>query len=281
VQPSDGHRSVFPSASVVAPTLVELGPPRNGLGSLRNLELLLKSIKVGQKGLFAAVAAVHADCAEMIASLGSVSHALESRGTEPEVARHLSDAICASLMRLEAALAQSVRSGRLSATHRLALEQDLPRLSREIGGTLPLVALVDRAAQPRPPELTPAAWVHLSSAEGPPPEGVPAFFEASGPDLGLPIDLAAAKLLVVLACALLAQRSAPGPLRLQFASEQGLPRTRLGFGAGSGPGIPVRIAALQVVESTLYCAHAAARRLGGSFEYVAEARRVCISWPLS
>src|SRR6188768_3788249 len=92
VQPSDGHRSVFPSASVVAPTLVELGPLRNGLGSLRNLELLLKSIKVGQKGLFAAVAAVHADCAAMIASLGSVSHALESRGTEPSVARHLSDA---------------------------------------------------------------------------------------------------------------------------------------------------------------------------------------------
>lgn len=266
---------------MVAPTLVELGPLRNGLGSLRNLELLLKSIKVGQKGLFAAVAAVHADCAAMIASLGSVSHALESRGTELAVARHLSDALCASLQRLEAALAQSVRSGRLSATQRLALEQDLPRLSREIGGTLPLVALVDRAAQPRPPELTPAAWVHLSSAEGPPPEGVSAFFEASGPDVGLPVDLAASKLLVVLGCALVAQRSAPLPLRLQFAAEPGASRTRIGFGPGSGPGIPVRIAPLPLVDPTLYCAQAAARRLGGSFEYDAEARRVCISWPLS
>ena len=276
--------SVFPSASSLAPELVELGPLRNGLGSVRNLQLVLSSIKVGQKELYSAVVDVHADCAPMIASLPVLEAALVRRGSSPEAARPVIQALHGSITRLEAALGQAVQSHRLSAARRLALEHVLPGLVEEIGGTLPLVALLDRSARPRTVEASPVAWIHASSTEGNAEEAIPAIFAPVG-DLpessGLNVDLAAAKALIVLGVALVAQRTAARPLLLQYAARRGVPQTLIGFGSESTAGAAVRIASLPLVEPTLACAQLAALRLGGSFEFAPEALRVCISWPLS
>ncbi len=277
--------SVFPSASSLAPELVELGPLRNGLGSVRNLQLVLSSIKVGQKELYSAVVDVHADCAPMIASLPALEEALVRRGTRAEAARPVIQALHGSIIRLEAALGKAVQSHRLSAARRLALEHALPGLVEEICGTLPLVALLDRAARPRPLEASPVDWVHASSstdANG--AEAIPAIFVATGeqPESGgLNVDLAAAKALIVLGVSLVAQRTAARPVQLRYAARRGVPQTTIGFGAESTAGAAVRIASLPLVEPSLACAQLAAHRLGGSFEFVPEALRVCISWPLS
>jgi hypothetical protein len=276
--------SVFPSASTLAPELVELGPLRNGLGSIRNLQLILGSIKVGQKGLYSAVAAVHADCAEMIASLASLSDALIRRGTSAQDAQPVIDALHTCVTRLEAALERAVQSGRLSAARRLALEQALPGLVEELGGTLPLVALLDRAARPRPLDASPVDWIHASSSETSLDEAVPAIFVAPAdqPDTGgLNVDLAAAKTLIVLGVALVAQRTPARPLQVQYQARRGVPQTVIGFGAESTTGVAVRIASLPLVEATLPCAQMAARRLGGSLEFSPQPLGVCISWPLS
>jgi len=276
---------VFPSASALAPELVELGPLRNGLGSVRNLQLILGSIKVGQKGLFSAVAAVHGDCAQMIASLAGLAEALIRRGMSAEAAQPVIAALHGSLTRLEAALEQAVQSGRLSAARRLALEQALPGLAEELSGTLPLVALLDRSGRPRPAEPSPIDWIHASSSEAPLPEAVPAIFvnPSDPPDAssGLSVDLDAAKTLIVLGVALVAQRSAARPLQLRYVARRGVPQTWIGFGSESTAGIAVRIASLPLVKPTLTCAELAARRLGGSFEFASEALSVCISWPVS
>jgi hypothetical protein len=262
---------------------VELGPLRNGLGSVRNLQLVLSSIKVGQKELYSAVVDVHADCAPMIASLPGLSDALVRRGTSVQAARPVIQALHGSITRLEAALGQAVQSNRLSAARRLALEHALPGLVEEIGGTLPLVALLDRSARPRPAEASPVAWIHASSTDGGAEEAVPAIFVAEElPEpSGLNVDLAAAKALIVLGVALVAQRTAARPLLLRYALRRGEPQTLIGFGSESTAGAAVRIASLPLVEPTLACAQLAALRLGGSFEFVPEALRVCISWPLS
>ena len=278
--------SVFPSASALAPELVELGPLRNGLGSVRNLQLILSSIKVGQKGLFSAVAAVHEDCDEMIASLGALSDALLRRGTQAEAAQPLVEALRSTLTRLQAALQRAVESGRLSAARRLALEQALPGLVEELSGTLPLVGLLDRAARPRPIEATPVEWIHTSSStsEAPGAEAVPAIFVAPAdlPEGGLSVDLAAAKTLLVLGVALIARRCAARPLQLSYVLRRGAAaQTWIGYNTQSTMGAAVRIAALPLVEATLHCAEMAARRLGGGFELSLEPLRVCISWPLS
>jgi hypothetical protein len=276
--------SVFPSASALAPELVELGPLRNGLGSVRNLQLILSSIKVGQKGLFSAVAAVHEDCDEMIGSLGALNEALVRRGTTAEAAQPVIEALRSTLMRLQAALQRAVESGRLSAARRLALEQALPGLVEELSGTLPLVALLDRAARPRPIEATPVEWIHTNSSDAPGTEAIPAIFVAPAdvPEGGLGVDLAAAKTLLVLGVALVARRSAARPLQLRYVVRRGAAaQTWIGFHTQSTMGAAVQIAALPLVEATLPCAEVAARRLGGGFEFSLEPLRVCISWPLS
>ncbi|HEU4581280.1 MAG TPA: hypothetical protein VFS67_23640 [Polyangiaceae bacterium] len=276
--------SVFPSASALAPELVELGPLRNGLGSVRNLQLILSSIKVGQKGLFSAVAAVHEDCDEMIGSLGALNEALVRRGTTPEAAQPIVEALRSTLTRLQSALRRAVESGRLSAARRLALEQALPGLVDELSGTLPLVGLLDRAARPRPIDATPVEWIHSSSSEAAGAEAIPAIFVAPAdvPEGGLSVDLAAAKTLLVLGVALVARRSAARPLQVRYVARRGVAaQTWIGFHTQSTMGTAVQIAALPLVEATLPCAEVAARRLGGSFEFSPEPLRVCISWPLS
>jgi hypothetical protein len=274
---------VFPSASILAPELVELGPLRNGFGSVRNLQLILRSIRVGQKGLYSAVVAVHADCAAMIASLHGLAEALERRGTSADAARPVIEALHRSVTRLEAALGAAVESRRLSAARRLALEQALPGLVEEIGGTLPLVALLDRSARPRPMDASPIAWIHSSSSDGPSVEAVPAIFVSPSdvPEVGVSVDLAAAKTLIVLGVALVAQRSPARPLEIRYVARRGVSQTLIGFGSESTVGAAVRIATLPLVEPTLVCAQVAARRLGGGFEYSSQPLRVCISWPLS
>jgi hypothetical protein len=275
--------SLFPSASILAPELVELGPLRNGLGSLRNLQLILSSIRVGQKGLYSAVVAVHADCAAMIASLEGLSEALVRRGSGADAVRPLVDALRSSVARLEAALATAVETRRLSAARRLALEQALPGLVEELGGALPLVALLDRSARPRPLETSPIAWIHASSTDGLNQEAVPAIFVTPSdvPDAGISVDLVAAKTLIVLGVALIARRTTARPLQIRYIAKRGISQTQIGFGSESTVGAAIRVATLPLSETTLGCAEVAARRLGGSFEFSLAALSVCISWPLS
>jgi hypothetical protein len=278
----------MPSSSGHGAALAELGPLRNGLGSIQNLELLLGSIRVGQKDLFAAVAAVHSDCATMRASLGRLAPVLTEQGTDAECAEQLAHVLRRGVSELESALAPSVQAGRLSAARRLALEAQVARASSSLGALLPLVALLDRAAQSKPTEPAEVGWVHGSSAEGSAPARAGSFWVV--PELvhqGLAVDLAAARLLIVIAAGLVLQGgTAEDQVRLEFAHSAAKPaQTRVTRGtvlsAGPAAGLPVRIAALDVVEESLLCAQVAARRLGGSFEHSSRAHGVCISWPLS
>jgi hypothetical protein len=279
-----GNSPASPSLACSAPalgrTLAELGTLRNGLGSIQNLELLLKSIKVGQKGLFAAVAAVHADCGPMIESVQLLTDSLIDVGADASCARRLSDVLRANLTDLERVLAVAIRSGRLSVGQRLKLEHELSRSGRELGAILPLVSLIDRASRPRPLELTPVELVHAASAEGSEPRGIAAMLSLPAGCLGhgLGVDLDAAQMLVALGVALVVDGNPPGQAQVSFSSTNGArPVTSIGLGAGTGA--CVRIAALRLVAPSLLCAQVASRSLGGSFEYSPEARKVDIYWP--
>jgi hypothetical protein len=267
---------------------------RNGLGSIRNLELLIKSIKVGQKGLFAAVAAVHSDCAPMIANAVGLAKALADGGVERGCADRLSSALATSLTDLESMLATAVDAGRLSVSQRLRLERDLARCARDLGSTLPLISLIERASRPPPDELTPADLIHASSAERPDQNSVDVERGLSrGADhVGLRVDLEAAKMLVAVGVALVVDGNPEAQARIGFESQPGgALMTTVGLGrppAGlrgepskGEEGGRVRIAALRISASSLMCAEVAARSLGARFEHDRDAHRVCIYWPLS
>jgi hypothetical protein len=198
--PSSTHRG----AAAPERARIEIGMLRNGLGSIRNLELLIKSIKVGQKGLFAAVAAVHADCAPMIANAVGLAQALADAGVEHACAERLSSALSTSLTDLENMLSVAVRAGRLSVAQRLRLERDLARCALELGSTLPLVGLIERASRPPPAELTPADLIYASSAERADQKSVSVerSLAPEASQVGLHVDLEAAKMLVAVGVAL-------------------------------------------------------------------------------
>ncbi|HWO08407.1 MAG TPA: hypothetical protein VNN80_02975 [Polyangiaceae bacterium] len=274
--------SASPGAIASARPRVELGVLRNGLGSIRNLELLIKSIKVGQKGLFAAVSAVHADCASMIASVQGIARALAELGVEPGCAERLSSTLTSSLDDLEGMLAGAVDAGRLSVAQRLRLERDLARCARELGATIPLVSLIERASWPHPSEHTPLDFVYASSAERPDQKSVTVYkspeLDTSGHAVN--VDLEAAKMLVALGVALLLDGKPEAHPQLGFELQPGsalVTTIRLGEPVGTR----LAISALRLAAPSMLCAEAAARSLGGRFEYDRGARGVCIYWPLS
>jgi hypothetical protein len=294
VAPSSNGPGAAPSASRVAlhgalQELVNgLGVLRNGLGSIKNLELLIKSIKVGQKGLFAAVSAVHADCAPMIAHAVALGPRLCELGVDGACAERLSSALSISLTDLERMLAGSVASGRLSTSRRLELERDLARCARELGSTLPLISLIERASRPRPDELTPMTLVHASSAERSDERSIPVYKSPSPNEAhcSLSVDLEAAKTLVALAAALVTDGNSGGEPCLGFELQPGgVPVTCVWLApARGGERCPeqscLQVPALRVSAQSALCAEVAARSLGARFEYARDARRVCIYWPL-
>jgi hypothetical protein len=271
-----------PGAVELARPRVELGVLRNGLGSIRNLELLIKSIKVGQKGLFAAVSAVHADCASMIASVQGITRVLGELGVESRCAERLSSVLSASIADLEGMLASAVDAGRLSVAQRLRLERDLSRCARELGAAIPLVSLIERASWPRPAESTPLEFVYASSADRSDEKGIGVYKSPGLATAGhaVSVDLEAAKTLVALGVALLldANPDAHPHLGLEERGGGALVTT---IGLGEPVGTRLAISALRLSGPSLLCAEAAARSLGGRFEYDRDARGVCICWPVA
>jgi hypothetical protein len=266
----------------IPPTALELGTLKNGLGSIQNLELLLKSIRVGQKGLFAAVAAVHADCAPMIASARALLEPLTHLGGDAECVERLITVFTDTLTELETVLASAVGSGRLSVGQRLRLEGELSRAARDLCAALRLVGLLERAARPRPLESTPIELVHAGAAEraeGKRVEASVALPEGcSGSGLG--VDLDAARLLLALAVALVIEGQSERTVQVTFASPAGGdPVTRVTLGAAKGA--RVQLGLFGLLGPSLACGEAASRSLGGRFEYSPEAHRACIYWPLS
>jgi hypothetical protein len=273
-----------------------IGALRNGLGSIKNLELLIKSIKVGQKDLFAAVSAVHADCAPLLAHAAALGQSLSEFGVDPCCASRVAGALSLSLADLEGMLASSVESGRLSTARRLELERDLARCARELSSTLPLVQLFERAFRPRPLELTPVELVHAGDAERSDEKRVAVSVsplpttpapDAGASPLSLSVDLEAAKALVGLAVALVIDGGPEGWPCLAFELRPGgSPVTCVWLApAGSarpGAGSPVaQVAAPRISAHSALCAEVAARSLGARFEWARDARRVCIYWPMS
>jgi hypothetical protein len=279
---SPAPSSAFSRLAEIPPTALELGALKNGLGSIQNLELLLKSIRVGQKGLFAAVAAVHADCAPMIASARSLWEPLTQLGGDAACAQRLTSVFTDTLTELEAVLADAVRTGRLSVGQRLRLEGELSRAARDLCAALRLVGLLERAARPRPAELTPIELVHAGGAERPSGKRVEAsvVLPEGCAGSGLGVDLDAAKLMVELAVALVIEGQSERTVQVTFASPAGGdPVTRVTLGAAKGT--RVQLGLFGLLGPSLACGEAASRSLGGRFEFSPEAHRACIYWPLS
>jgi hypothetical protein len=116
------------------------GALRDAFSAVRNLEQLLKAVRVGPRALRGVIPDVHASCRPMIqatqkllddmaASIGANCH------------RTLLDFTIPRMLELESALA-GARRGSLRASQRLALERVTSRVVRELGTVLMLIDLL-------------------------------------------------------------------------------------------------------------------------------------------
>lgn len=268
--------SAFPSASALAPAPADLGTLRNGLGSLRNLELLLGSVRVGQRALFTAVAAVYDDCEALGASAAGLERSLAEAGVPAASRSGLCSFLRHCLENAERALRRVARRGKLSVSDRLALESVVARAAADLDAALPLAAFAYRAARPPAVEPVPVRLVHDSRVEG---RSTPVWLqmpEELDPE-GLWMELDAARMLIAIGVALAGRVPSAGRLCVRFERSTAGSATVIEPGPAVGDG--VRVAALALVKPTLPCAQAAAQGLGARFEVGPDLARVRIWWP--
>lgn len=149
-------RSPPSSRSSVArvPEAIEAGGVlRDTLGSLRNLDQLVRSMRVGPKGLERAIPDVHSacqPCAEAVRSLGALL-LLELPPSAP--VERVRDFVLARVAEVESTLELASRQT-MVAKNRLALEQVLGRVLPDLEGGRDLLELLAEAAW-APPIVSP------------------------------------------------------------------------------------------------------------------------------
>lgn len=120
------------------------GLVRDALGSLRNLEQLLKSIRVGPKALSAVIPDVHASCAPLLGAVRELLGAVREQLPGDRAPDALEAFIAPRVEALEQALAKGRREP-LNAKNRLALEAVVARASSELDAARALMEMLEEA----------------------------------------------------------------------------------------------------------------------------------------
>ncbi len=237
---------------------------RDALGSLRNLEQLLRSIKVGPRALATVLPSVHAACAPLLASCRELLDSIAPLGAAPSA---IDAFVTPRLVALERALAAAMETP-LHARQRLALEAAVTRAAADLEAGCALVDLLDRA---RTAPATPVSLVEVTrSTHGPPAGAATRVLERVS---GTLTTAPAADVLVNPGVAAELLRIA---VRMVIAAHPGVtPHVRVGPEGAARSGIrgsprptsgePILLLAPPLIEPTIVSARAAARATGGEF----------------
>lgn len=263
---------------------LDLGTLRNGLGSLQNLERLLKSVRVAPRLLEPAVAAVHADCGPLLVAASALAPALEARGIEPDCARALGAFVIARVEQLQAELGPPRVHGKaLPVAARLRLERETTRVTRDLEAALPLIELLDQVTQGRTSSMTVSELMSQYRFEDRPVTRdreritVRVVPHAGRGEERVAASPRTAMILFSLAVSLLFGEGEREPaLEIKLALSDGAAVTTVQQSAGRGE--RVEIAALPPIEPSLRVARAAAHFAGGSFDFRPAERLVRITW---
>jgi hypothetical protein len=130
---------------VRVPGVIEAGGVlRDTLGSLRNLDQLVRSMRVGPRGLERAIPDVHSACQPTLEAVRTLVGLLEPALSEPGALAQLGSFVRERLTEVEQALSSA--SGQpMTARHRLTLEQVLVRVLPELEAGKDLLELLAEA----------------------------------------------------------------------------------------------------------------------------------------
>lgn len=260
---------------------IDLGTLRNGLGSVKNLELLLKSLKVAPKALHPVVAAVHADCGPLLSASEALEPALAAMGVDANCSRELRAYVAERVTALELALKQVLGGKSLLVAERLRLEGETARIASDLDAALPLVELLDQVTQPGSRRMTLSQLISQYRPEDQPaPRGryVLATVAPLPPECESLVTVSprTTMMLVALAVSLVCGDATDLPVHIAFSASGGAATTTIVQRRGKGD--PLKISTVRSIPPTLSCARAAAEFMGARFELVPAERLARISW---
>ncbi|MEN9580565.1 MAG: hypothetical protein RJA70_3574 [Pseudomonadota bacterium] len=123
------------------------GALRDALGSVQNLEHLLRSRNVAPRAISQVLPDVHACCEPLLSELAAFRDRI-SPGLEPNAVTALVDGLRDQVTALEIATALALKK-QVNASSRLKLERQVIQVTRHFSGALPLAELLAEARQPR------------------------------------------------------------------------------------------------------------------------------------
>jgi len=252
------------------------GSVRESLGAIRNVEQLLKSIKVGPKALTAVIPDVHASCAPLLQSFRELLGALAGLGDAP---REIEAFVTPRIHELDAALASSLTTP-MNAKQRLSLESVVSRVAGELDAARGLVELLESTRG------TAAVPVHLVDVVKDAAMLPEAGEIASGSTITVtleakdchetPVNPRLASRLFRIAVGLVREQGA-APHVIVDCPGGGSSRVSIGLGPGSGESLTLQTPRL--IDCTLVCAIAAAQATSCGFDLAEDRRSVLLTWP--
>lgn len=257
------------------------GLVRDALGSLSNLEQLLKSIRVGPKALSAVIPDVHASCAPLLGAVRELLGALRGHFPDTVAPDALEAFIAPRVQALERALA-TARRRPVNAKNRLALEAVVGEAAQELDAARALIDLLEEAlgglsVRVDLLELVRSAAQPAERADADEPGTVNATLAAPERSLELLVNPRLAIWLLGVGVQLMAgyeSRTVPHVRLMVTGSQCGLRVER-----APAPGETLRLAARRLIEPTEPCARAAARVGGAHLTHEEDA--CTILWPRS
>jgi len=257
------------------------GLVRDALGSLRNLEQLLKSLRVGPRALSAVIPDVHASCTPLLGATHELLEALRKQLPEPDAPDALEAFITPRVEALEKALA-SAQHGPINAKNRLALEAAVAGSAQELDAARALIDLLEDAlggpsVRVGLLELVRSAARSKERADSDDTATVEATLATPPPSIELLVNPRLAMWLLGIGVQLMADETSatlPHVSLTAAESECGL-RVERGPGEGESMSVVRRV----VITPTVPCARAAAR-LGGA-RLLHDESTCTILWPTS
>jgi hypothetical protein len=253
------------------------GAVRDTLGTLRNAEQLLRSVKVGPKALSSVVPLLHDSCRPLIQSWRQLCGALMLRA--PECTQSLEAFVTPRIEELEVALERAME-GPVNARQRLALEHVVIRTAADLDAARSLVELMEDAfgAAPTVVDLWELTRETFQVSENTPEAGVETIRATleRGESVDLKVSPRVAMGLIAFGVKLVALDHPGVPhvaIRREPSGECGIVITRA---PGQGDALVLRPPRL--IPPTLPCMRAAARATQARVEAAEDHSWIALIW---
>jgi hypothetical protein len=255
------------------------GSMRDTLGAIRNLEQLLKSLRVGPKALATVIPDVHESCWPLRQALSGLLGAIAAQ--LPDAARAVDDFAKPRVAEIEQALYHA-RNATMNARERLALEEVVSRVARELDVARALLDLLEESLSRATIrvdllDLVKQALLDANCRETQRGPRIRATL-ACNATADVQANPRVAMCLIAIAVRLVAV-SGPGTSPHVRAGRVEDGRVGVSVTTGPGEGESVSLAAPPAVGPLLECAQAAAEATQAQFERSPNGSSICLVWP--